>query len=652
MSGRLKKIIWLILMTELAVIHIAILARLYLFGHKTILMIFVGGSLIMAAIQYLIYRAFVKNCAKHISRLEDEEIIRTLEEVLQESGNNKDKVRVYENSETVTPFVMGIFNQSIILPKECNRYSRLKLILLHECFHVKRRDTLYKYIMLIANCFLWFHPLAYLIRYISYQDIEISCDESVVRGKSKEERLEYGEFLVASVQNMQTKSNAFHAYWNSSKSILKHRIDAVISENRKWDRLAKAAIVFLVLEAIILSILLAKNIMAAYEKVTAPVNEYSQVLAPQIYSDEAIQQMLLLEPVGENAYCPEITAKYDNQFPEKEFSEIKAQAQNPWQIKVKRPALFGDTADIAILRLYYYLENQTAYSSTGYEEYPFNTTYELVYRTLLAGDIDNSVWGYIWRVYCSDPAASESIKKGYAFQKEGEENYLYFTTAVRIKMVEPYLFEAVGYADLYQVMDAYEQKYETDVFHYIPQVMSFSSGAETEIDLELQEALANTFAEEKGMGDVRISFPENNQEGYLLGVIDKVVMQVYCVLYKTEDGGKSWKQVKMDSAGAEHRQVYDFSFISNKEGYMALYSFFEDGPCMLRTADGGVTWEPVRFSEEKMDFCQAFSPVYDGEKYIVYVGKEGSSINRGEKACYESADGGKTWDYTGQVTFD
>lgn len=652
MSGRLKKMIWLILMTELVVLHIAVLARLYLFGHRTILILFLGGSLVMASVQYLTYRTFVKNCAKHISRLENEKIIESFEEVLQESGNKKEKVRVYENSQTVTPFVMGIFHPSIILPKECEQYSRLKLILLHECFHVKRKDTLYKYIMLVANCFLWFHPLAYLIRYISYQDIEISCDESVTEGKTREERLEYGEFLVASVQNMQTKSNAFHAYWNSSKSILKHRIDAIINENRKWDWLAKAAIVFFVLEAVVLSILLTKNILTDYEKATAPVNEYAEVIAPQIYSDEAIQQMLLLEPVEENTYCLDMTEPYDNQFPEKEFAEIEAQAHTPWQIKMKRPAHFGDAADIAIQRLYFYLENQTAYSSTGYEEYPFNTTYELVYRTLLAGDIDNSVWSYIWKVYCSDPLASESVQNGYAFVKEGEPNYLYFTTAVQMKMVEPYLFEAVGYANMYQVMDAYEQKYETEIFHYIPQVMSFSSGTGTEIDLELQDTLANAFAEVKGMGDVRISFPENNQEGYLLGITDKAAMQVYCVLYKTEDGGKSWKKVQMDSTGTEHRQTYDFSFVSDKEGYIALYSFFEESPCMLRTEDGGVTWEPVQFSEEKMDFCQAFPPVYDGEKYIVYVGKEGSSVNKGEKACYESADEGKTWEYTGQVTFD
>ena len=120
---------------------------------------------------------------------------------------------------------MGIFRQAIIIPTSCFHYPNLRLILLHECYHVKRRDTLYKVIMLGANCFLWFNPIAYFIRYISYQDIEISCDEAVVKGNTKEERLEYGSFLIANAKIAGTKDNAFNVYWNTSKRVLKHRIE-------------------------------------------------------------------------------------------------------------------------------------------------------------------------------------------------------------------------------------------------------------------------------------------------------------------------------------------------------------------------------------------------------------------------------------------
>ena len=652
MSGKFKKIIWLILMVELVIIHITLLSKLYLHGYKNALLVFAVGSLVMGSVQYLSYRTFVKNCAKNISRLEGDNIKAAAYEAIRETESDIDKVRIYENSETTTPFVMGVFKQNIILSKECKKSSRLRLILLHECFHVKRKDTLYKFVMLIANCFLWFNPLAYCIRYASYQDIEISCDESVVKGKTKEERLEYGEFLINSARNTKAKSNVFNAYWNSSKSILKHRIEAVVNENRKWDWLAKAAIIILLLEAIAFSVLLTKSIWTDYEIESAPINEYADVSTPPIYNDETIEQMLFLKPVKQNAYCIDMFGKYDKEFPEKEFDEIKAEAKSPWQIKVNRPGPFGSAADVAIQRLYFYLENPTAYNSDMYEKSPWMTTYEPVYKTMLAGDIGNSVWGYVWKVYCADTTASESLKKGYAFVKYGEENYLYFTTALQIKMVEPYLFEVVGYWDLNKVVEAFEQKYRTDIFYYIPKVETFPTSSGVDVNLELQEQMANAVAQEKGMHDVRISFPENEMEGYLLGVTDKAMMQVYCNLYKTENGGKSWKRVQMDSVGAEHTETYDFSFISSEEGYMALHSFYDDSPRMLRTQDGGQTWEYVQFSENITDFCQAFTPVYNEGKYIVYVGKEGSRKEKGEKACYESADGGKTWNYIGQVTFD
>ena len=130
---------------------------------------------------------------------------------------------------------MGVAKPAVILPASCRGQANLRLILLHECFHVKIGDTRYKLAMLIANCILWYNPLAYFIRYVSYQDIEISCDEAVVKGKSREERLAYGQFLIDSARNMNRKADSYNAYWNSSKRILKHRIDAVVNENRKWD---------------------------------------------------------------------------------------------------------------------------------------------------------------------------------------------------------------------------------------------------------------------------------------------------------------------------------------------------------------------------------------------------------------------------------
>lgn len=647
MSGRLKKIIWLILMTELVVLHLAVLEMLYMRGHKILSAILIAGFVFVAVFHYLSYRGFVRKCVSTIRMLEDEKTNEFFEEAKAQSGNLAEKLRIYESSDAVNPFVVGAAKPAVILPASCKGQANLRLILLHECFHVKRGDTRYKLAMLIANCILWYNPLAYFIRYVSYQDIEISCDEAVVKGKSREERLAYGQFLIDSARNMNRKADSYNAYWNSSKRILKHRIDAVVNENRKWDIFAKCAIIVLALEVICSGGLLGRKLVTDYKETTGPVNEYDGVTPPDIYNEEAIASMLSVDLKSDYTEDAASINAIDELYPQKELSQISVQAENPWQIKVKRPGVFKVAAETALQRLYYYWENPTGFDMELYEASPYQSNCEIVYEKRLAGDIDNSVWGIMWRVYYSDIESSQSYKDGYGFTIDGEENYLYYATAVQIKMEEPYLFEVIGYADLYKTFDAYKEKYDIDYESQFPKLLS---GAETgEMDLSSQKELADSLAESKGLWDAMISFPENENEGYMLATADKAMMQVYSVLYYTSDAGQSWRQIEMDDVGSMHDMVYDFAFINKDEGYMALQSFDNQPPQLLRTENGGYNWESIVLTKEQEDFCQAYAPIWDGEKYIVYVGKEGSARDEGEKACYESTDGGKSWSYTGQV---
>lgn len=104
-------------MAEFVLIHIAVLCNLYLWRIKSALIFFVAGTLIMAVVQYLSYRFFEKNCAKNISKLEDEDIKEILGEAIRESENDIHKVRIYENSETTTPFVMGYLGRVLFYLK-------------------------------------------------------------------------------------------------------------------------------------------------------------------------------------------------------------------------------------------------------------------------------------------------------------------------------------------------------------------------------------------------------------------------------------------------------------------------------------------------------------------------------------------------------
>ena len=112
---------------------------------------------------------------------------------------------------------------------------------LHECVHMKHRDTQYKLFLLVMNRLLWFQPLAYLARHLGFRDVEVDCDETVVEGKSEEERLSYGQFLIDSLRRAK-EQEAYSTFFLSSAAIMKARIQAVTENRQNTDAAAKAAV--------------------------------------------------------------------------------------------------------------------------------------------------------------------------------------------------------------------------------------------------------------------------------------------------------------------------------------------------------------------------------------------------------------------------
>lgn len=719
MSGKWKKIIWLICMIELCMIHGAYLANLLIYRRMKWLAVFLGGTLVMAVFQYLSYRRFIKDCVQDLTMLEADGVRKVFCEANEQAGNAKSaQNRIYANPRIRIPFVMGFFTQSVIIPAAYVKEPNLFFTFLHECYHIKGHDTLYKYIMLACNCFLWFHPLAYFFRYISYRDIEVSCDEAVVKGRSKEERYQYGKFLLESAGKEREKGKAYSAYWNDSASVLKCRIQAVMEEKRHWDRMAKIAVIVLTAEVLGLAVWFVKDIRFEYQEANKPVNEFEGMEAPPMYTDTAIQKMLEVQPVSSDAYGVDSFAQDDELYPEKELKDIAFESADPWQFAIKRPAHYQSAMTEGIQRFWYYMENQEAFSSEYYEETPGYTTYESVYSELLAGDIENAVWGIIWKTYAPDYEQLNSFKKGYAHLQGSDTDYVYFTMAVQVKQVEPYVFQIEGFADLEKTLEAYREKYPEADFSNFPQLeekeeenelytvisqdeklyLQTDTGENIEIPVKKecfqdpgdpltgasngirkecyqcdenkvifvygqgeQGVKASIFEDGSwkevlitadypyGLSKIYVDFPEDGEVGYIFGVVERVVFQEACVLYKTTDGGSTWEQVAMGENAAQHSLTVDFDFLTNQQGYMAIHTSYESTPKLLRTEDGGENWEQVTFDEVPEYYCQPYAPEMLDGKLVLYVGMEEYSERKGEKAYYESADDGRTWNYKKQV---
>lgn len=95
-----------------------------------------------------------------------------------------------------SPFVIGLINPTIYLPCGLGEKEQ-EYIILHEDHHVERHDHVYKALGFLALCIHWFNPLVWLAFVLASKDMEMSCDEAVIRKKGAGIRAEYSVSLLS-----------------------------------------------------------------------------------------------------------------------------------------------------------------------------------------------------------------------------------------------------------------------------------------------------------------------------------------------------------------------------------------------------------------------------------------------------------------------
>lgn len=110
----------------------------------------------------------------------------------------REAVRLEENvyeCEIASPFVLGLFRPRIYLPFSLENGER-ELVLAHERAHITAGDHIINplgWLLLAAH---WYNPLVWLAYALFCRDIELACDERVVRGLSLSDRADYSQALL------------------------------------------------------------------------------------------------------------------------------------------------------------------------------------------------------------------------------------------------------------------------------------------------------------------------------------------------------------------------------------------------------------------------------------------------------------------------
>ena len=111
----------------------------------------------------------------------------------------KQKVLVRESDQIDGAFVMGIVHPAIYLPAGMDEENR-EYVLRHEIEHIRRKDYLVKMLGLLSVAVHWFNPLSWISFRLLCADMEMSCDERVLRESHQDERGAYSRALLAEAE--------------------------------------------------------------------------------------------------------------------------------------------------------------------------------------------------------------------------------------------------------------------------------------------------------------------------------------------------------------------------------------------------------------------------------------------------------------------
>lgn len=152
-------------------------------------------------------------------------------------------IQIRQSDRIAAPLTYGILKPVILMPQKTDWEDgqQLQYVLSHEYVHICRFDMVWKLVAALALCIHWFNPLVWVMYILFNRDIELSCDERVVRQYGERARTVYAKTLLTMEEK---KSGLMPLCNNFSKNAIEERITAImkIKKITLWAVMMSAAV--------------------------------------------------------------------------------------------------------------------------------------------------------------------------------------------------------------------------------------------------------------------------------------------------------------------------------------------------------------------------------------------------------------------------
>ena len=109
------------------------------------------------------------------------------------------RIFIRQSSRFSAPLTYGVFHPVILMPTSTKweNTDSLEYVLAHEYVHIRRFGSIRKLALIVVLCVHWFNPLVWGMYVLANRDIELSCDEAVVRLFGESAKMAYARALIS-----------------------------------------------------------------------------------------------------------------------------------------------------------------------------------------------------------------------------------------------------------------------------------------------------------------------------------------------------------------------------------------------------------------------------------------------------------------------
>jgi len=156
------------------------------------------------------------------------------------------KENIYLCDSIDTPFILGIIKPKIYIPSYINEQD-MEYVIAHEKAHLRRKDHLWKPLGFLLLSIYWFNPVLWVAYILLCKDIELACDEKVIKDFGSEFKKDYSNALINCSVSRKTISACPLAFGETS---VKSRIKSILNYKKPAFWIVVVAVVLSIVSAV------------------------------------------------------------------------------------------------------------------------------------------------------------------------------------------------------------------------------------------------------------------------------------------------------------------------------------------------------------------------------------------------------------------